>query len=78
MKPLETEKILNNVEVVEVKFKALAGTDIYTCINECISFSAINEIPCTLTHNGVEITVSAFDLCNKLQKEWEGRLKNKK
>lgn len=66
----------NNLEIVKVQFKAKAGADVYSCINECISFSALNEIPCTLLHNGVEVTISAFDLCNKIQKEWDIKLKH--
>lgn len=66
-----------NVEIVKVQFKALAGADIFTCINECIAFSAKNEIPCTLTHNGIEVEVSAFALCNKIQKEWDKKKEEK-
>jgi len=65
------------VEITKVIFKALPGADVYTAINECIAFSAKNEIPCTLTHNGAEVTISAFDLCNKIQKEWKQKLEGK-
>ena len=66
----------NNIEIVSVQFKALPGADIYSCINECISFSAKNETPCTLIHNGAKVTISASDLCNKIQKEWDKELQN--
>jgi hypothetical protein len=63
-------------QMAKVKFKANAGADIFSCISECIAFSAKNEIPCSLLHNGVEVDVSAFELCNKIQREWDKKLKN--
>ena len=66
-----------NVEVTKVEFKAIAGAEIFTCINECIAFSAIHEIPCTLSHNGIEVPVSAFDLSNKIYKLWDLRRNTK-
>ena len=66
-----------NLEVVKVNFKARPSAEIFNCINECIAFSAMHEIPCTLSHNSVEVGISAFELSNKIYKEWNKKLQEK-
>jgi hypothetical protein len=58
-----------HTRIKKVEFIAEAGADVFDCINSCIAFSAENGIPCSLSHNGVEVEISTSELANKIYKK---------
>ena len=63
-----------HTNATEIYLKAMCGSDMFECIREAVVVCAEQNVDCVISHNGVEVEVSVWNLVSSVYEEWEKKL----